>query len=279
MKNDFVWALVIFMFCVVGIYYGIKNGGLSSPINKIVSPSITQNNSAGENSTSATKTYSVSMNVYGEGSSDYNNEYVEIYASGSNSAPINITGWTLVSERTGNKAVIPKGVTLYSQTGSNVPQDVYLKPGERAIISSSNSPIGVSTKLNICSGYLTQERYFAQSIPRSCPIPNEESVPITNLDDRAECYDYIESLPKCRVQNDNSFPKPDDSDVLPSACVTFIKNNLNYGTCVAQNLNNKKFDSGEWRIFLGAYKALWRNDKDNIKLIDRSGNVVDSVEY
>ena len=84
---------------------------------------------------------------------DVNKEYIEIIASFNNTQPINITGWELKSAISGKSAKIGKGVYLPFSGIVNTEEDIFLNPGEKAVIVTGRSPKGVSFRLNTCTGY------------------------------------------------------------------------------------------------------------------------------
>ncbi len=101
-------------------------------------------------------------------------EYVTIQAAYDAKSDITISGWRLVSAATGNSATIPNGSQLLRTGDVNGASPVVLHPGDTAIISSGESPVGASFRENECVGYLTQHQTFVPSLSRNCPSPRDE---------------------------------------------------------------------------------------------------------
>ncbi len=275
MKDEFVWIAVIMLLAIIGIFYTIKGGKPTVPTTTLKTTISTENSNNSNTSTSATESSyksNVSMYINGAGSSDFNQEYVSLSTYGD--TPINITGWTLKSTLTSNRATIPQGVELYKENSQNTNGAIILKPGEQAILATGLSPIIYSFKINKCSGYLSENHYFSQYISQNCPMPEENDIPISNLNDRDKCYDYFRYLPTCKTQSDNSFPKPDSYNPVGGICKNFIQQKLNYNACLADYKNDKDFYKNEWRVYLGAHSALWRANHDTVELRDSSGKLV-----
>lgn len=289
--SDTLWIVVIMLFSVVGLYY-VFTGKTGTPsTTSTTTPKTTQKgqsdqttntqtNKGGavQNPTESQYKDKIYMSISGAGQSNYNNEYARISMGYGAGDSVNITGWKIKSLKTGNTATIGNGVNLYRQTG-NQTAPIILKSNDFAIVNTGLSPIGVNFRINKCSGYLSQDRFFAQAIPRTCPKPKEEEIPIANFDNQTKCYNYIQNLPSCRYQSDNTFPDADSPDPVQSECKNFIQTTLNYNYCISQNSSNTNFYSNEWRIYLGAHTSLWRSNSDNIVLLDQSGKVVTEVKY
>jgi len=202
-------------------------------------------------------------------------EYIIISASLTNTAPINITGWSVQSALSGRRAFIPTGVPTFKMGALGSISDVYLEPGKNAVITTGVSPVGVSIRENICSGYLEQFQTFIPPVSASCPAPSEE-LPDTlqNLQQYgASCVDFVETLRRCEY-----FLGSIPSD-LSDACVHFIKNALTYNGCVERHRWRPSFSLGDWRIFLGRPFELWQNNRDVLRLLDKEGRTVDVWSY
>jgi hypothetical protein len=204
----------------------------------------------------------------GSTQTDPKKEYIEITAASDNKSPIRITGWKLVGER-GLDISIGQGAILAYSGQVNSQNDIFLNPGESAYIITGQSPIGTSFKLNKCSGYFSQFNVFIPSLPRQCSDPSKENLP-TGLEDA--CLDYIDDLPRCRMQI--SIPS-----YLSPQCQAYINDKVNYTTCVDVHKNDLDFYKPEWRIYLGRTDDLWKKDRELIILKDESGNIVDSDSY
>ena len=204
---------------------------------------------------------------------DPKKEYLVIKAAAGNKEQIAITGWRLESLISGASAYIGEGATLPYSGVINSESAIFLGPGETAYITSGRSPIGVSFKLNVCSGYFEQFQDFTPSLARECPLLEDEPMPAApnNLED--QCIDFIERMPRCEFLV-NSPPL-----YLSSRCVEFIAEEAGYNSCVDNHKNQKGFYKGEWRIFLKRDSELWKEKREVIRLVDRNGKVVDSASY
>ena len=81
-----------------------------------------------------------------------------------------ITGWKLKG-KTGLDIAIGQGASyIYSNVASQPQENIYLKPGEKAIIITGKSPLGTSFKLNKCAGYFEQFHEFAPELNIDCPF-------------------------------------------------------------------------------------------------------------
>lgn len=201
-------------------------------------------------------------------------EYVWVEAASDNTAPVNVTGWSLQSALTGVRAFLPRGVEIFLMGAVNIQGDIYLAPGSSAIISSGSSPVGTSFRENTCTGYLGELQAFRPALSRECPSP-ADSLPLTpetlTLYGDA-CFDFVQEIPKC------TFPLATPSSISPS-CRIFLANNISYNGCVQNYRYKTGFSRGMWRIYVGAGGELWRNSHDIIRLLDAEGRTVDAVTY
>ena len=220
----------------------------------------------------------VSMHNYvtNASSSDSRNEYVQIYVAQNAPAPVNITGWTLESAASRERAVIPQGAKVPKSGSVNLLSDIVLQPGERAYIVSGRSPLGVSFRENKCVGYLSTFQTFVPSLPLYCPAPVDEinkyyANAFTNDPD---CMEYVEGLPRCEAV---LFASSD----FTRACRDFVTKHLNYNSCVDAHRADADFDGNVWRIYLGRDRDdhLWRARYEVVLLLDSGGRTVASFSY
>jgi hypothetical protein len=212
----------------------------------------------------------MSVNV----SSDANTEYVDIYADYSNTEPINITGWKLLSTSTNQTIYIPQSTSLYFSGQQNTEQDVYLAAGEHAYIITGRSPIGYGFKINKCSGYISQYQNFYPGVWTNCPAPRDEdqsSIPNRVVNDN--CFDMINSLSSCRV------PEP-LSNAYSSECQAFLIEKINYPYCISHHKSDKDFWGNAWYVYLKRSDPLWKYRRDVVILYDKLGKpVIQVVKY
>lgn len=199
-------------------------------------------------------------------------EYVTISVSGS--APVSITGWKLVSSATGAYGVIGSGVEVVRTGQLNSTSAIVLNPGDEAHIFSGRSPIGLSFRENVCSGYLEEDEDFVPSLKKACPLPRDEFERFyPNALGEDDCYNFIRTeVDRCvtveKVPNDLSY-----------ACRNFIKEKLTYNGCVSLHQNDSRFKEDTWRVYLGSTRELWKESRESIKLLDASGKTVDLITY
>ena len=229
-------------------------------------------------------------------------EYITINNGGDN--PINITGWRLKNDKDqraydiggslryfpADIAVIGQAAPFVSPSGRNLSQNVILKAGETAVITTgsvgSQSPYRiVSFKENKCSGFLEDlpEYAFTPPLTRNCPRPADEPG-VTALD--TECRRFIEGMSPCRTPAfDTRDAEGDichdcaDGKLLSSSCVVFIKSHFNYNSCIANHVDDPDFSGQTWRIFLGMGWEMWAEAYETIELFDQLGRSINRQTY
>ena len=271
-------------------------------------PNSSGNTSSSEgNVTSTNSSYARDISL-GTGNAAYVQQPYEEYVTIDNRGrePIDIANWQLKNGKDkraydlggdlryfpADTAKIGQAVPFVSPSGLNQFQNVVLKPSETAIITTgkvgSQLPYNiVSFKENVCSGYLGElpEYTFTPPLTRNCPRPENEPG-VSALD--TECRRFIEGMPSCRTPEFNTRDSEGDicyncvdSRLLSSACVAFIKNHFNYGSCIANHANDLDFSSQTqtWRIFLGRGWEMWAKEYETIELFDQFGRLVNSRAY
>ncbi len=188
--------------------------------------------------------------------------------------PILITGWSIKSLSSGNGTTIPKGNYLYFTKTNNSEEDIYLSSDENIYIITGRSPIGLSFKANKCFGFIGDYQTFTPSIKNNCPLPRDEDLSsIPNRIENDKCFDYIDSMSRCRIQ----------SEPLPITwsyeCKNFIIEKINYSSCVDAHKTDSDFYEKEWWVYLKRSDKLWKNQRETIVLYDQLGKVVDTYEY
>lgn len=197
-----------------------------------------------------------------------------IILSTSTDEPVNITGWSIVSDVTGNKAVLGNA--------SNLPlidseKAIVVNGYQKVIISSDKSPIGIAFRTNACTGYIEDKQNFNPKLEMRCPDLDNDNLP-NQIEDSDTCMNYINSLSTCEVP-------PKSLPNMPQYCEDFIKENASYRGCVNLYKNSKNFFGKEWRVFLKSNMPLWKKDKDGksnqeiLRLIDAQGRTVDTFTY
>ncbi len=217
---------------------------------------------------------SMSHYVSGAGSANPQNESIEIDVAQDANVPIDVSGWTLESEATGNAAVIPKGTETPASGTINAAQDIILSAGERAILISGQSPIGASFRENKCIGYFSNFQTFSPPLPQNCPAPNDELASFYGAGyiRDAACLDYVNTLSRCQV----ALTPP---ATVSGACQTFLVKYLNYNGCVTAHQNDPDFEGDTWHVYLGRSNSMWRTEHEVVKLLDKDGKTVDAFSY
>lgn len=204
---------------------------------------------------------------------DGQGEYLTIRARDTNTSRIAISGWKIVSPVSSRSVEIGEGAEIYEPAGDSLVGTIFLSPGDEAIIASSRSPIGVSFKLNRCTGYLDQYQEYRPQLPHDCPYADSEAqVAASSVTNDNECVSYLESMGQCRIE---SAPPSN----LSENCRAFINARLTYQGCVSAHRNESSFKVRQWRIYLGYSGELWREKREVLVLVDQNDRVVDSFSY
>jgi len=98
-------------------------------------------------------------------SNDPTQEYLSIRANNNiDKKMVKVSGWTLKSLASGSVVSIPKGTYLFFTGIINPEEDIYLTSGETVYLVTGVSPVGISFKVNKCSGYMQQFQTFTPYI-------------------------------------------------------------------------------------------------------------------
>lgn len=217
----------------------------------------------------------VTMTDNNAAATDPSKEYITLEVSSDVTAPITISGWVLQSAVSGMYGVIPQAAdTLIAGTVNDV-GPVSIPPGGTAIVITAASPVGVSFRENMCSGYLAQVQRFTPYLASSCPSPSD-ILPQTPENLRtfgSDCVDYAASVQRCHS------PAQEMPSTLSPACRTFLANNLSYNGCVAMYRSRSDFSLPAWRLYLALRQPLWTTTHDVVRLLDEQGRVVDVLSY
>jgi len=206
------------------------------------------------------------------GGPDGTGEYVVLQTAQTNTEKVLITGLRLESEASGRSIDIPKAAYLPFQNQVNTEQPVYLGPGEIAYIITGRSPVGMSLRLNKCTGFYNQFQSFNPGIPSRCPYPASEPLPPPANQYNDQCLNYISSLPGCFTVISPPL------DISPE-CQRYVTTELNYTKCVDHHKNDRDFYDGDWRLYLNRGNALWKTSRELIHLLDQNGKIIDAITY
>ncbi len=207
------------------------------------------------------------------GSKDPDAEYLVLSMGNTHSQSINISDWYLESYVTDNRVGIPQGDRVVEKWRSPKFEDIKVAPDEEVLLITGDSPIDVSFRENICTGYLTEEEDFIPQLSNQCPRPLDEleAYGLIRLDND-RCYEFIEGLGTCEI--------PDNNDIPGGRCATFVEDTFNYNDCVTLHKNDPFFTrDGYWYVYFGRSTNLWRSEREIIRLIDENNQVVDILEY
>jgi hypothetical protein len=202
-------------------------------------------------------------------------EYITLEVGFNTTAPISLAGWSLQSAVTGVRLVLPQAAPQFVSGVLNNVSYPTLSSGSAVYVISGPSPVGVSFRENICSGYLGELQTFVPELNRSCPLASDEltlnAQNISNFGD--SCVDYVQTIPQCH------FPGLDSPGNVSTSCAQFVLNRLSYNGCVYAHKNERDFNTGAWRLYLGSGVNLWRDTHDVVRLLDDQGRTVDVISY
>lgn len=209
---------------------------------------------------------------------DVADEYIAIRAKETNAEPINISDWSLQSMISDIWIGLPQGTEIYVSGDVNEVNDIYLRPGETAIIATRRSPVGVSFRVNQCSGFLSETQEFNPRLRTQCINPRDLLPPtIDNIRDYgASCVEFVENMPSCTYVTSSI----EGFGNLPQECLSFIQPRLTNNFCNGVFAPEETFyDAREWRIFLNQTDTLWRENYEVIRLLDEKHRTVDVLNY
>ena len=201
-------------------------------------------------------------------------EYVSLLFSRDIKNPIPLSGWYIQGSR-GVPKLIPAASILPHQGGPNETGDIKVWGGERVIIISGHSPIGVSFRTNICSGFLDQFQKFNPPLGNTCPffadVVAEEYDSVVS----GACLETAKEIPRC----DALIGGDDKPPIQTKGCREFLEETLSYNSCIAVLKEKPNFLGNEWRVYLDSDTELWRDRGDTIRLFDESGSIVTTLRY
>lgn len=218
---------------------------------------------------------SLTGSVVNASSSDPRTEYVQISVAPDASGPIKVTDWVLKSQATGRAEIIPKGTITPTSGVVNATDDIVLRPGDRAIIVTGESPVGASFRENKCTGYFEGFQRFTPSLSQSCPSASNELANYYGtpyIRDPA-CIDYTNSLSRCQTA------VPNKNQKITITCGEFLDRYLNYNGCLANHRGDSDFVGNTWRIYLGRKSSMWRSRYEVVQLVDDRGKTVAAFNY
>ena len=166
---------------------------------------------------------------------DVDEEYLELSINLPVGEKILISDWSLKSEMTGTQIKIGGASKLPYTSQINKEFPIFVSDGDKVIILTGRSPIGVSFQINKCSGYLEQFQDFNPSISKKCPLVEDENLPVFGPNAfNDECWDYIEHISQCETPL--IFPLD-----MQYECRTYLTTEVNYNACVDNYKNENDF--------------------------------------
>lgn len=189
---------------------------------------------------------------------------ISLYDSGQSTTTIDVTGWEIKSNKSGE--YIPTAVNVYDPSGLAAAGDILLSSGQTVNIYSDTAPFNL--RLNECIGYLQNDNHFNPALPMSCPYVSQSDIAsFTGV-----CQQYILSLGSCQLPDMNSISIPQND----YACRSYL-DNVNYAGCFAKHANDTGFLSTEWYVWMGS--NVIDPIHDTVLLLDRNGLLVDLRTY
>jgi len=192
--------------------------------------------------------------------------YVRI-SVGATDAPLGATGWSLENEL-GERVELGVGVEIFTPGQTPLPIPLSVASHTTLIINTGPSPLGVSFREHVCSGYLRGTIPLTPPTETRCPEPSKHARWST-LDE--SCKLLVDSLPRCTVLS------PEHLGDMSSACESFLRTVPTYTTCVREAGQNALLP--RWRIFVEGPSSFIHETGGTILLRDDQGMVVDVLSY
>lgn len=193
-------------------------------------------------------------------------EYVVI--QGKSKTLINITGWTLGSEKYKTSYAIPDAFEITNHPFLERKSDIVLNDKSKITVYTGVGASGMNFRMNNCIGYLNNYYKFTPALPAMCPKPNT----LETKELSAYCQKVIAKNAGCKEPNLNDI-------LIDTECRDYLSGHFNYSKCVEANYNYYDFLKDEWRVHLGYFTEIWANEADAVLLRDENGLVVSRYKY
>ncbi len=211
---------------------------------------------------------------------DEKTEYIYIIANINNKKPVKLSGLVLQSLISNQAAIIPQGTETYILGQINSEKDIYLAPGEAAIVHSGKSPVNYSFKTNMCSAFLNDWLDFVPKFSSLwCPRP-ESILPntVSNIKKYGDaCMEAVRDLNRCEhFSSENKYYKK-----VSKECREFLSVEMTYNACVRRFKDSAKFHypGALWYVYLGRSSNLWKDKYEAIRLMDEEGRTISAISY
>ncbi|MBI5913697.1 hypothetical protein HY839_04650 [Candidatus Azambacteria bacterium] len=187
---------------------------------------------------------------------------------GKTKALVNVTGWTVGSEKYRTSYIIPDAYEIPNHPFLERRSDIALNDKGKVIVYTGAGASGVNFRMNNCIGYLSNYYKFTPALPLLCPRPNTlETQKLSSY-----CQKVIAQNASCKEPNLNDI-------LIDTECRDYIAARFNYSKCVEATYNYYDFLTDEWRVYLGHSREIWANEADAILLRDENGLVVSRYKY
>lgn len=218
---------------------------------------------------------SVSLSAGSARNADAAEEYVAIKTGKALDGRVNISAWRIESSLTLRGTTLGDAAYLPYAGEVNAESPVAIPAGTTVYVVTGRSPIGVSLRVNQCTGYFAQFQDFAPKLREECPAPEDEFARKiqSGFLPNESCIDFVEDLDRCTFTGVGLPP------AIGGQCQDFVLNDLTYNGCVDAHKNDDGFYKSEWRIYLDRDQELWKSAHERIRLLDENGLVIDSVSY
>lgn len=194
-------------------------------------------------------------------------EFLSIYNSSNET--INIAGWHFVAKKDDAAYSIFDG---YDNAGLGYQGDFNIIAGSRVYIFTGKTPINwKSLRLNKCTGYFNNNFKFSLSLPKNCPKLSDDD--LMNFSLSFKCQEFIKNLALCEEPENLKIFK------LETECQNFIREKVNYSSCVERHRSEVDFLEKIWHVYLGKTSQIWNDSKDTITLRDKDGLKVAEYSY
>jgi hypothetical protein len=220
----------------------------------------------------------VSLSISNARNDDASREYVTIKTSNNLSGTLTISDWRLESSVSKNSVTLGGAVQTPYYGQINTPSPVALSANTTVYVVSGRSPVGVSFRVNSCSGYFEQYQDFEPRLTLSCPFTSGElqraRQKYSGYSPSPACTSYVASMRQCEIASAIQIPSNVEAE-----CQNIILNDFSYNGCASSHQGDGDFYKNEWRLFLNRGTTLWASSKERIRLLDESGRVIDVVSY
>ena len=183
-------------------------------------------------------------------------------------ALVDITGWTVGSEKYHTSYIIPDAYDVTNHPFLERKGNILLNDKGKVTVYTGAGASGVNFRMNSCIGYLNNYYKFTPVLPATCPKPNV----LETQELSSYCQKVITQNASCKEPNLNDI-------LIDTECRDYLAAHFNYSKCVEANYNYYDFLADEWRVHLGHSREIWANEADAILLRDENGLVVSRYKY